>query len=339
MNLSVIKRWLDKAYYDCTPYLPPVRLDVITTTACNTKCAYCWWQEQRFKKQRRRHLKFDAVAKLIDELCSLNPPKLNLTGGEPTIWPDLEKLLIHAKQSGIKSILLCTNGRRLADFDFFERIVKLGITAISLSIDTLDPDKFKYLRGYDFSEVEKTLFNCILLKKKYPHLLITLASVVSRAVTPQELSTLKRFCNAHDFEYFMQGFDRTRHPWINKKFMLSPKERKAYNKELPWLAGRVGEVVKREKNPLTEADKAKCYKGITTVKLFNDGSVKFCWRTKPVGNILKNSFMDIWTSPKAKRVRRFIRDKRCRCDFDCDIYESVELYEDGSKWIKKSLKK
>jgi hypothetical protein len=53
--------------------------------------------------------------------------------------------------------------------------------------------------------------------------------------------------------------------------------------------------------------------------------VKFCWRSRAIGNILQQPFQDIWTSPAAKAMREYIRDRKCNCNFDCDIFESLEL--------------
>ncbi len=320
---NIISHLMNKAYEDCLPYLPPVRLDISITTDCNLRCAYCWQQEKSGSL-----LTFKAVAELLDAMCSLKVPKLNLTGGEPTIWPDFEKLLAHAKGLGVNSILLCTNGYRLQDLGFAERIVNLGVTAINVSVDTLEPDKFEMLRGYKFSEFQKVLSNCIFLKKKYPNLCITLASVMSKPVTPEDLFAVKKLSEANNFGYFMQTFDKTGYYKINKKFMLTPQEKQLYIQKLAWLGGKVGGVVKREHNPFTEGNQdLRCYKGITTVKLLSDGVISFCWNTKPIGNILESSFMDIWTSDKAKEAREYIRDKKCKCVFDCDIFESLELYD------------
>lgn len=320
---NIVRFWLDKAYRNCLPYLPPVRLDISITTACNTRCAYCWQQEKLGSL-----LTFDIVAGVIDAMCSLKPPKLNLTGGEPIIWPDFERLLVYARKAGIDSVLLCTNGYRLQCLEFTEKIINLGITAINVSVDTFNPEKFKMLRGYEFSIFQQVLTNCVLLKKKYPNLYITLASVMSKAVTPEELFEVKRFCMDNNLGYFVQTFDNTSYYEINKRFALTAQEREIYNQRLAWLEGRVGEVVKRVQNPLTEGNETlKCYKGITTVKLSSDGSISFCWNSKPIGNILKNSFIDIWTSDRAQEMRKYIRDKKCKCDFDCDIFESLELYD------------
>ncbi len=317
-----IRYWLDKSYEDSCPYLSPVRLDISITTDCNTKCAYCWQQQKNGSL-----LTFDNVAGVIDDICALNPPKLNLTGGEPTIWPDFEKLIDYAKNKGIRKVLLCTNGIRLADLKFADKIINLGVTGINISVDTLNPEKFKFLRGYDFKILNRILSNCVILKKKYPGVFITLCSVMSKEVTPEELFAVKEFSDKNNLGYFMQTFDHTRYFDINKKFNLSSAERQEYHQRIDWLQGMVGEAVKRNNNPLIDTDKVKCYKGITTVKLTSDGSVSFCWKSKPIGNILKDKFIDIWISQKAKEMRKYIRDKQCDCIFDCDVFESLELYE------------
>jgi|GEM_PF-1360936 len=323
-NKKEIKDLLDKSYRECFPYLPPVRLDICITTACDTNCAYCWHQEKSASK-----LTFEAIARIIDLLCSQKPPKLNLTGGEPTVYPDFERVLAYAHSSGIRDILLCTNGCRFQDFSFAEKVINLGVSALNVSVDTLDAEKFEKLRGFKFSVMQKTLENLSCLKKKYPHINITLASVIAKGVTPEDLFSVSAFAKKNGFGYFAQSFLRTAYGSVNNTFDLSEEQRRAFKEKLNWLDGRVAQVVKREGNPLTEKEKRlPCYKGITTVKLSSDGSVGFCWTSKPIGNILRDSFSDIWFSPEAAKMRKYIRDGMCKCDFDCDVYESIELYED-----------
>jgi len=320
---NITKKDLDAIFEACLPYLLPLKLDVSLTTACNTACAYCWQQ-----KKTGSRLTFEAVSGVIDTMCAIKAPRMHLTGGEPTLWPDLERLLVYARKAGIKDILLCTNGYRLQDHEFAQKLVASGVTSVNVSVDTFNPEKFKKLRGYDFSEFERILSSCILLKEKYPSTCVTLISVMSKAVTPEELYEVKKFCDAHHFEYFVQSFSSTSYPHINRQFSLSKEEREAYRQRLFWLKGKLGEVVKRRFNPLIDGKAMiNCYKGITTVKLLSDGAVSFCWNTKPVGNILQDSFIDIWTSERAGEVRRYIRDKKCDCHFDCDIYESLELHD------------
>ncbi|MFA4989826.1 MAG: radical SAM protein [Candidatus Omnitrophota bacterium] len=319
---GAVRYWLDKSYSDCRPYLPPLRLDISITTDCNSRCSYCWHQ-----KKSGSLLTFDLIRPVIDSLVSRKPPKLNITGGEPTIWPEFERLIGYAKGAGINNILLCTNGRRLTDMEFAKRIVSLGVSAINLSWDTLDPDKFSALRGYPLSEAQEAVANCIRIRKECPALSLTLCSVMSKQVNPDDLLGVRRFCERSRLGYFVQTFDKTEYPSINKRFMLSEAEKIEYHHSLSWLKDKVGQAVKRRGNLFTGGNEIKCYKGITTVKLSSEGKVSFCWNSRPIGNILESSFAEIWESAEAQEVREYIRDRRCKCDFDCDVFESLELVD------------
>ncbi|MFA5373656.1 MAG: radical SAM protein, partial [Candidatus Omnitrophota bacterium] len=235
-NRGEIRALLEKSYRECFPYLPPVRLDICITTACNTNCAYCWHQKKSGSK-----LTFESIAQVIDVLCGQRPPKLNLTGGEPTVYPDFERVLEYARISGIKDILLCTNGFRFQDPDFAEKVVELGVTALNVSVDTLDPEKFEKLRGFKLSVMRKVLANLAGLKKKYPSVSITLASVISKMVTPDDLFEVSEFAKKNGFGYFTQTFLKTAYHSVNSAFNLSEKERDAFRQKMPWLVGKVAD--------------------------------------------------------------------------------------------------
>ena len=96
---------------------------------------------------------------------------------------------------------------------------------------------------------------------------------------------------------------------INDKFGVSEEEHAGFQKESDEIEDRVGEVVWRAANPFTESKQARCYKGITTVKIFHGGSVRFCWTSRDIGNLFEKSFSEIWTSEEARSMRKFIRDR------------------------------
>lgn len=156
----------------------------------------------------------------------------------------------------------------------------------------------------------------------------TLASVLDKQLVPEDLHQVKTWATEHGFGYFMQTFLPTSDPAINDKFGVSPEEHQAFQKELDWLEGRVGEVVWRDANPFTESKQARCYKGITTVKIFYNGNVRSCWTSRVIGNLFEKSFSEIWTSEEARSMGEFIRDRRC--NFDYDVFESLELPNSGA---------
>ena len=318
---AIVERWLERAQRDCVPYFPPVRLDIALTQACNIRCAYCWQQEKK-----KGLLTFDVLAGLVDAIAAVWPPSITFTGGEPTVWPDFLRLVAHAADAGVTELKLISNGLRLSDPEFARSVVEAGISSINLSADTLDPEKFERLRGFPFEKFARAVQNCLALRREYPALPLTIGSVISREVTPEDLHALKTFCQQHRIAFFTQTFlDTKKYPDVDRRFGLSPDERRAFHQRLEWLAGTVGDAVKRDANPLTEARTARCYKGVTTVKVHPDGGVAFCWSTSVIGNLLEQGFMDIWTSEAARASREFIRDRRCDCNFDCDVFESLDL--------------
>jgi len=317
---DIMQRWLDMAWQDCVPYFPPFRLDISITSMCNLRCGYCWQQEKTPSR-----LTFDNLAEVMDSITTIWPPRMLITGGEPTTWPDLERFIAYCKNMGVDSLQLCTNGVKLRNYERAKRLVEAGVTTLNISVDTLNAERFESLRGFKFSRLEQTLENCIRLKQEHPDLILCLASVISKAVTPQDICDVKNFAAKHGFRHFMQTFDPTAYPEINARFQFTPEEERAFKSKLGWLDGLVRDVVQREENPLTESAHSKCYKGVTTVKLDSEGDVKFCWRSRAIGNILEQPFQDIWTSPAAKAMREYIRDRKCNCNFDCDIFESLEL--------------
>ena len=154
--------------------------------------------------------------------------------------------------------------------------------------------------------------------------------MLNKQLVPEDLHGVKTWADEHGFGYFMQTFLPTKDAAINDKFGVSAEEHQAFQKELNWLDGRVGEVVCRDANPFTESKQARCYKGITTVKIFHDGDVRFCWTSRTIGNLFEKSFSEIWTSEEARSMREFIRDRCCDCNFDCDVFESLELPNSGA---------
>jgi MoaA/NifB/PqqE/SkfB family radical SAM enzyme len=84
----------------------------------------------------------------------------------------------------------------------------------------------------------------------------------------------------------------------------------------------------RDTHPLQKPG-ARCFKGQTTLKIISNGNVRFCWNGPDhIGNILNTPILEIWKGAEAKKAREYIREKECRCLFDCDIYESL-----GLEWI------
>ena len=79
---------------------------------------------------------------IVQMLAELGVAKVRLTGGEPTVRPHLVEIVrFIARQPGIRDLAMTTNGLLLPQLA--EPLARAGLTRINISIDTLDPAKFK----------------------------------------------------------------------------------------------------------------------------------------------------------------------------------------------------
>lgn len=97
---------------------------------------------------RKNILTFEEIGFLVDVFASLGVDRIRITGGEPLLRTDLHDLvrLLSAK-SPIQDLALTTNGLLLVDQA--EALQSAGLHRITVSLDTLRPDRFRDLTRFD----------------------------------------------------------------------------------------------------------------------------------------------------------------------------------------------
>lgn len=118
-------------------------LRISLTDHCNLRCVYCMPEEMTFKPSAEL-MQDDEVLLLVRLFADLGFDKYRLTGGEPTVRAHIVDLVKEITQTpGVHSLSMTTNGillKRLA-----LPLAEAGLQRVNISIDTLNPEKFRRL--------------------------------------------------------------------------------------------------------------------------------------------------------------------------------------------------
>ncbi|WP_298746354.1 GTP 3',8-cyclase MoaA [uncultured Brevundimonas sp.] len=117
------------------------------TEVCNFRCLYCL-PDGYARDPEARFLSVAEVRRLVAGFAALGVTKVRLTGGEPSVRPDLPAMIAGAANTpGVSRVAMTTNGWKLT-----ERIGAwrdAGLTHLNVSVDSLDPHAFARLTGHD----------------------------------------------------------------------------------------------------------------------------------------------------------------------------------------------
>jgi len=128
-------------------YGRPIRdLRISITDRCNFRCFYCMPKEAMEWKPKAEILSYEELLLLTEIFVSLGIDKLRVTGGEPMLRRDLESLIESlAGISGVSDLAMTTNGHFLSGRA--DGLKKAGLERITISLDSLTPDRFALLTG------------------------------------------------------------------------------------------------------------------------------------------------------------------------------------------------
>src|SRR5712671_6805268 len=168
----------------------PLRsLRVSLTDRCNLRCNYCMPQEEYVWLPRQQLLTFEEIARLVDVFTSLGVTDVRLTGGEPLLRRDLPSLVqMLAANPRIHDLALTSNGVLFAENA--EALRAAGLHRVTLSLDTLRPERFLALTGRD---THAQVLRGIAAARSTGFGRLKLDTVVLRGTNDDELADLIEF--------------------------------------------------------------------------------------------------------------------------------------------------
>ena len=170
----------------CTSHEQEALLPIVPiTSACNLDCPICYTHNKNEGAYRMSEAELRAV---LGHIRRADPERriINLTGGEPTLHPDLVRLVELCAEEGIHRITLSTHGLRfLRDDDLLPRLARAGARII-LSFDSLDEDTNRRMLGGPLAAAKRE----VLGKLDAAGVPTTLLPVLARGHNDHEVGAL-----------------------------------------------------------------------------------------------------------------------------------------------------
>jgi cyclic pyranopterin phosphate synthase len=228
-----------------------VRISV--TDRCNLRCRYCMPEENMEWINKGHLLSFEEITRVAEILVmDLGVKSIRLTGGEPTVRKDLPRLVemlssLKASGQGLEDLSMTTNAVLLSSLA--DHLAQAGLDRLNISLDTLDPERFRKLTGRDrFFDVVKGI-DAAMAAGFAP---IKLNSVAIRGVNDDELAdiavfALERGIEPRFIEFMPLDGDRA---WSMDSVISAKEILEAVSRRVPLELG----------DPETSHDPARRYK-------------------------------------------------------------------------------
>ena len=201
-------------------------LRISVTERCNLRCVYCMPEEGVPLSPSSHLLTTPEIVHISSVFVDQGVTKIRLTGGEPTVRKDIVDLMGQIGQlrsNGLKELCLTTNGISL--HRKLDAMVESGLTAVNLSLDTLDPFQFTIMtrrNGHD--AVMKSINRILEMNEQGAGIKLKINCVVMRGVNEREILPFVELGREKDLEVrFIEYMPFDGNKWSKQK-MLSYQE-------------------------------------------------------------------------------------------------------------------
>lgn len=275
----------------------PISVELTLTNRCNLKCVYCSDQELRARQGNEAFLDYDILCHLFQDLSAGGTKGVVFEGGgEPTLHPDFADLVKSANKSGL-AVGLITNGTvRLS-----EEVLK-QFEWIRVSLDASNAEEYYALKKADY--FEKVMSN-LAYYSKYCET-VGVGYVVTN-------------CNLANIETLIMRLREMGVSYIQLRPVVDMPELMPQEKDLRYLecyrSARFNVIVDGMRENMENGnDNLPCIANSITSVISGDGSVYLCGRLNiydwmhPIGNIVKQSFSEIWYGEERKKQLHMVGD-------------------------------
>lgn len=171
-------------------------LRISVTNMCNLRCQYCMPPEGIQLMEREEILKFEEIVTIVKHAVKLGIANLRLTGGDPLVRKNIERLVFMlASVEGVKDLAMTTNGILLKKYA--STLKKNGLSRLNISLDTLREDRFSQItRGGCLTDVLEGIEET--LRVGFQNTKINV--VIMRGINDDELKDFVLFTSKYNVE-------------------------------------------------------------------------------------------------------------------------------------------
>jgi cyclic pyranopterin phosphate synthase len=173
-------------------------LRVSVTDRCDLRCVYCMAEDMTFLPKRDL-LTLEELDRVCSAFVARGVTRLRLTGGEPLVRKGVMTLVKslgrHLTSGALKELTLTTNGNLLETFA--DALAGCGVRRINVSLDTLDPDRFRAVTRW--GDISKVL-NGIRAAQR-AGIRIKLNAVALKGVNEDEIPEMIRFAHGEGMDF------------------------------------------------------------------------------------------------------------------------------------------
>jgi cyclic pyranopterin phosphate synthase len=169
-------------------------LRISLTDKCNMRCVYCMTEDMVFQPNDML-LTTAEIRRLVQIFARVGVDKIRLTGGEPTVHPDLLAIVRDIRAAGITRISMTTNGLRLTELAV--PLKQAGLERVNVSVDTLDPDRFH--RVTRWGHLDKVL-DGVYAAEAAGLTPVKINAVIARGFNEQDIADLARLTLSHPWQ-------------------------------------------------------------------------------------------------------------------------------------------
>ena len=261
-------------------------LRISLTDRCNFRCFYCLPNGEPPLARKETLLTFEEITRVAEIFVSLGIEKIRLTGGEPMLRRDIEKLIesLAAQKPRLKDLALTTNGYKIPEKG--EALKKAGLDRMTISLDSLDTANFRDITGVDsleevFEAIEAAVqfgfdpvkINAVIVRGRNDHEIVDLAGFARETGVSVRFIEYMPLDSGHGWSREMVLPAQEIRETINNVYPLRAKAKNrgsgtAWNYEFAdGSRGEIGIIA-----PVTEMFCGAC----SRIRLTADGQIRTC---------------------------------------------------------------